>query len=405
VNLKDDADEMQGDLVALRHKLHREPEIGLELPRTQERVLEALQGLPLEISTGTSSTSVTAVLRGAARDSGDRTTVLLRADMDALPVDERTGVDFASTNGAMHACGHDLHTTALVGAARLLSHHRDHLAGDVVFMFQPGEEGWGGAKNMIDEGVLDASGSRADYAYGLHVMANGIPAGLFVSRPGPIMSASHTLDVTVRGAGGHGSSPHRAKDPITAAAQMITSLQVIVTRDFDAFDPVVITVGVVDAGTANNVIPDSAHFGATVRHWSAENEEQLGAVIRRGLEGIAAAHGVEVDIDFRAQFPLTVNNAEEVAFSEGVIRELLGEEHYLESPRPTSSSEDFSYVLDRVPGAFIGLGAAMPGCDPVAAPTNHSPRAQFFEGVLGDAAAVYSALAVEKLAVTAGGTR
>ena len=405
MNLQEDAGDLQSDLIALRRELHCEPEIGLALPRTQERVLEALSGLPLEISTGTSSTSVTAVLRGTAHVSDDPMTVLLRADMDALPVDELTGVDFASTNGAMHACGHDLHTTALVGAARLLSHHRDHLAGDVVFMFQPGEEGWAGAKEMIDEGVLDAAGKRADYAYGMHVFANEIPAGLFVSKPGPIMSASHTLDVTIRGAGGHGSAPHRAKDPISAAAQMITSLQVMVTRDFDMFDPVVITVGVVSAGTAHNVIPDSAYFGATVRCWSAENEERLAAVIRRTLEGVALAHGVDVEIDFQAQYPLTVNNAEEVAFSEGVIRELLGEEHYFESPKPTGGSEDFSFVLEVIPGAFIGLGAAMPGCDPTTAPMNHSPRAQFFDGVLGDAAAVYSALAIERLATTAGGAQ
>ncbi|GAA4475891.1 M20 family metallopeptidase [Rhodococcus olei] len=405
MDLKDDAVQMRDELVALRRALHREPEIGLDLPRTQERVLEALQGLPLEISTGSSTTSVTAVLRGGQRDAAEPTTVLLRADMDALPVDERTGTDFASRNGAMHACGHDLHTTALVGAAHLLSRHRDHVAGDVVLMFQPGEEGFDGAGTMIAEGVLDAAGRRADYAYGMHVFANQLPAGMFASRPGPMLSASHRLDVTVRGAGGHGSAPHTAKDPVVAAAEMITSLQTMVTRSVDIFDPVVITIGVLRAGTRRNIIPDTATFEATVRLYSAASEELLNTTIRRVLEGVALAHGVEVDVDFRPQYPVTVNNADEVAFGERVIRDVIGEQWYRELDRPSSGSEDFSRVLDAVPGAFIGLGACMPGIDPAAAPMNHSPRAEFFDGVLPDAAAVYSALAVERLAHVTGARR
>lgn len=170
------------------------------------------------------------VLRGGRRDANRPKTVLLRADMDALPIGEQTDEDFASRNGAMHACGHDLHTAALVGAAHLLAAHRDGIAGDVVFMFQPGEEGWDGAQAMIAEGVLDAAGRRVDFAYGMHVLSNTMPAGVFCSKPGPMLSASHTLSVTVRGAGGHGSAPHSAKDPVVAAAEMITSLQTMVTR-------------------------------------------------------------------------------------------------------------------------------------------------------------------------------
>ena len=204
MNFRDDAVAMQEDLVELRKQLHREPEIGLHLPRTQERVLAEIDGLGLEVTTGAETTSVVAVLRGGARDASGPKTVLLRGDMDALPVDEQTGLDFAATNGAMHACGHDLHTAALVGAARLLARHRDALKGDVVFMFQPGEEGFDGAGVMIREGVLAASGRPVDAAYAMHVFSSLVPPGMFCSRPGTILSASHGLFVSVRGAGGHG---------------------------------------------------------------------------------------------------------------------------------------------------------------------------------------------------------
>ena len=226
----DDARALQDDLVRLRRTLHQEPELGLQLPRTQERVLAAIDGLPLDVSTGGSLTSVTAVLRGnGTADTGARG-VLLRGDMDALPVAERSGVDFAATGETMHACGHDLHTAMLVGAAHVLSARRDQLAGDVVFMFQPGEEGYDGAAHMVDEGVLDAAGRRVDAALALHVTSGMLPAGLFATRPGPVMSAADVLRVTVRGAGGHGSSPHRARDPIPTACEMVTALQTFVTR-------------------------------------------------------------------------------------------------------------------------------------------------------------------------------
>ncbi|BBZ15221.1 M20 metallopeptidase family protein [Mycobacterium branderi] len=401
MNLRSDARALQDDLVAFRRDLHREPEVGLHLPRTQERVLGAVGGLPLEIGVGETVSSVTGVLRGGRRDANRPKTVLLRADMDALPIGEQTDEDFASRNGAMHACGHDLHTAALVGAAHLLAAHRDGIAGDVVFMFQPGEEGWDGAQAMIAEGVLDAAGRRVDFAYGMHVLSNTMPAGVFCSKPGPMLSASHTLSVTVRGAGGHGSAPHSAKDPVVAAAEMITSLQTMVTRGFDAFDPVVVTVGVVQAGARANIIPDIATFEATVRRYSAENAERLATLIPRVLQGVAAAHGVEVDVDFHVEYPLTVNNAGEVAFAQRVVQEMIDEDRYAPMDRPLSGSEDFSRVLDIVPGAFVGLGACMPDLDPVSAPMNHSPRARFSDDVLADAAAVYAALAVERLDVEA----
>lgn len=409
MDLCDDARTLHDDLALLRRDLHRTPEVGLQLPVTQERVLAELDGLPLELSTGQETTSVTAVLRGTAglgaSPAAESRTVLLRGDMDGLPVIEETGLDFASGNGAMHACGHDLHTTALVGAARLLSQHRDRLHGDVVFMFQPGEEGYDGAGVMIREGVLEASGRRVDHAYGLHVTANKIPRGIFASRADAVMSASYELDVTVRGAGGHGSSPHWAKDPVPVMAEMITALQAMVTRRFDVFDPVVISVGKVVAGTARNVIPDTASFEATIRAISADSGERLHALIPQLMSSLARAHGLEAVVRIHDQYPVTVNDRDEVDFARGVIEELIGEGRYVDMPDPAMGSEDFSRVLEQVPGAFAFLGACPPGLDPADAPMNHSPRAVYDDAVLSDAAAVYASLATTRLAAPAGAHR
>ncbi|MEV5873729.1 M20 family metallopeptidase [Streptomyces sp. NPDC052101] len=398
MSLADDARTIQGDLADLRRALHQEPETGLRLPRTQEKVLAALDGLPLEISTGTSLSSVTAVLRGTRKPGGaDGPVVLLRGDMDGLPVTERTGEPFASRlDGAMHACGHDLHTAGLVGAARLLAERREHLAGDVVFMFQPGEEGWDGAGKMIEEGVLEAAGRPAAAAYGLHVSASTYPTGVFTSRPGPLMAASAGLHVRVVGAGGHGSRPHAALDPVPAACEMVTALQTLVTRRFDVFDPVVVTVGTFHAGTRRNVIPDDAVFEATVRTFTAAAAERAADAAVRLCQGIAAAHGVAVEAEFRPEYPLTVNHAAEHDFLADTVREAFGEERFQPLPQPITGSEDFSRVLDRTPGAFVFLGADTTG-DPGTAPSNHSPRATFDDGVLSDGAALLAELAVRRL--------
>jgi len=385
---------MQDELVQLRRALHAEPEIGLHLPRTQERVLAALDGLPLEVSLGQGTTSVTAVLRGGA---GPGPVVLLRGDMDGLPVAERTGLSYAATDGSMHACGHDLHTTMLVGAARALAARQDELAGDVVLMFQPGEEGYDGAARMIEEGILDAAGRRADASYALHVMSSTLPAGVFTTRPGPLLAAAGVLKVTVRGAGGHGSAPHRAKDPVPAACAMVTALQTFVTRTFDVFDPVVITVGTFHAGTAHNVIPDDAVFEATLRSFSGVAQERMLAGAVDVIRGVAAGHGVEVDVTADELFPLTVNNADRAGALASLVRESFGEERYVEMVNPITGSEDFSRVLDAVPGAMVFLGATPADRDPATAAYNHSPLAAFDDSVLSDGAALYAELALQHL--------
>jgi len=403
-----DARELQEDIVRFRHELHREPEIGLDLPRTQEKVLKALDGLPYEITLGESTTSVTAVLRGGAPGAADgkpaeKPAVLLRADMDALPVQERSGVDYTSTvDGAMHACGHDLHTAMLAGAATLLAERREQLAGDVVLMFQPGEEGFDGAGHMIREGVLDAAGRRVDAAYGMHVFSAMEPYGQFCTKPGVIMSASDGLFVTVLGAGGHGSAPFAAKDPVTAAAEMVTALQVMITRQFNMFDPVVLTVGVLQAGTKRNVIPETARFEATIRTFSEASRERMMKAVPALLQGIAAAHGLDVDVDYRGEYPLSVTNEDETTTAEKTIQEMFGESRHTRWATPLSGSEDFSRVMAEVPGTFIGLSAVPKGADPQAAAYNHSPFATFDDGVLADGAALYAELAVSRIAALAG---
>lgn len=389
------------DLVDLRHTLHRDPEVGLHLPRTQTTLLRALKGLPLEITTGESLTSITAVLRGGRRPETDAPVVLLRADMDGLPVTEETGVEFASTTGTMHACGHDLHMTMLVGAARRLCERRAELAGDVVFMFQPGEEGYDGASHMVAEGVLDAAGRRADAAYAIHVWSALEPGGRFSTKPGPMMAASDRLQVKVVGKGGHGSTPYRAKDPVPALCDMVMQLQVLIARRFDVFDPAVITVGSIHAGSTCNVIPEFGEFDATVRSFSPEAQERLFELVPRVLDGVAATHGVEVEIDFQRQYPSTINDDAETEFVRGVVEELFGEERHSRWTQPLGGAEDFSRVLAEVPGSFIGLSAVPVGVDHDTAPFNHSAYATFDDAVIDDGVALFVELATRRLAALA----
>ncbi|HVN13636.1 MAG TPA: M20 family metallopeptidase [Kineosporiaceae bacterium] len=427
-DLVDDAHALAGELADLRHRLHAEPELGLVLPRTQKKVLAALDGLPLEVTSGTSSTAVTAVLRGGAGRGGEppdlhvggqpvvrprdvpgvpphtrggssRPVVLLRGDMDALPVEEQVDVPFRSRiPGVMHACGHDLHTAMLVGAARVLAARREALAGDVVFMFQPGEEGHDGARHMIEDGVLDAAGARPVAAYALHVMSNLTPRGAIASRPGPLMAASDGLFVTVTGRGGHGSTPHLARDPVVAACDMVTSLQVAMTRSIDAFAPHVLTVGAIHGGTKRNIVPDVVTFEATVRTFDRAVRSVLIDTAQRVCEGVAAAHGVDVEVRYEAEYPVTVNDEAEAAFALGVAEDLFGRGAVVRMPNPITGSEDFSRILAEVPGAMLFLGALVDGREPATAPSNHSPLAAFDDAVLPQGTSLYAALAARRLA-------
>jgi hippurate hydrolase len=388
MTLREDAAHLLPELVDLRRRLHRIPEVGFDLPETQALVLEELADLGLEITTGTDLSSVTAVLRGAA----DGPSVLLRGDMDALAIVEETGLEYASANGAMHACGHDLHVAGLVGAARLLAARRESIAGSVVFMFQPGEEAGGGAPLMIRDGVLDAAGRRIDAAYGIHVGPG--EHGTFQLKAGTIMAGANVLKVTVHGRGGHGSRPHQAVDPVPAVAEIVLALQSWVTRRVDVFDPVVLSVTKLFASEVVNVIPEQAGLAATLRTLSEASIAQAQAELPPLVERIAAAHGCTADVEVIIGYPVTVNTAPETAAAAAVLRDEFGDDRVEELTVPWMASEDFSFVLREVPGTFLFLCATPPHIDPDDIPMNHSPHAVFDDAVLGDQAAALAALAL-----------
>ena len=346
--LLDAASSVFDDVVAFRRDIHQHPELGLDNPRTQEKILDALADLPLNISTGKGLTSVVADLDGA----NDGPTILLRADTDALPMTEDSNESFCSLDpGKAHACGHDAHTAMLVGAARLLSQRREELSGRVRFMFQPGEEGAGGAPIMIEEGVL----KDVDRAFAIHITPN-IPTGYAACRPGPFMASTDTLRVTVTGKGGHASTPYLCTAPIPAMATMITSLQTAVTREINAFDPALISITHVEGGTTTNVIPETVFFEGTIRCVSERSRDKVREAIRRVCTQIALAHECEASISLEEGYPVTVNHADQSDFFGKVCERTLGEGKFLTMPSPVMGGEDFSYVLQQVPGVMAFLG-------------------------------------------------
>ena len=390
-----DADRLLPDVVELRRRIHRRPELGLDLPRTQAAVLDALDGLSLETRAGQSVSSVVADLTVA-----DGPVVLLRGDMDALPMPEDTGLGFASeVDGSMHACGHDAHTAMLVGAARLLHERRDLLHGSVRFMFQPGEEGHHGARFMVDEGVLDDE-LRVDGAFALHVSPN-LPSGSVWTRGGPLMASADVLDITVTGKGGHASSPYLANDPMPVAAQMVQALQVLATRRINTFDPIVVTITKIRAGTTDNVIPETVEMQGTLRAVSENSRGLAIDAMSRLVEGIASAHDMQAELRVRPGYPVTVNDDDAAAFALRVATDLLGNENAGRMPAPVMGAEDFSYVLQQRPGAMSFLGVCPPGEHPARAHACHSNRMTLDEDAMRAGIAMYSALAVEFLA-TAG---
>ena len=399
--LREEARELLDDVVELRRTLHRWPELGNDLPITRENVLGALEGLPLQITQHETTSGIAAILEGGKPGP----TVLLRGDMDALPLHEDTDVEFESrVEGAMHACGHDTHTAMLVGAARLLSARRADIPGRVLFMFQPGEEGYKGAEFMLDEGLLDvparSDGSESPItgAYALHISAN-LPAGWIATRQGPVMASSDRMTITVIGRGGHASQPHQALDPIPVACEIVQALQTMVTRTVDVFDPSVVTVGRITAGTTNNVIPETAVIEGTVRAISERTRLKVRDGIRRVAEGVCAAHDAQVEIDYFDGYPVTVNNPGSADFALEVAGEVVGEHAAVRMPNPVMGAEDFSYVLNRIPGAMMFLGGTPAELDPRTAAPNHSNRVVYDEGSMLNGISVYSALALRHLGV------
>lgn len=396
------AREQLAGAVRLRRTLHRHPEQGNELPVTRETVLEALEGLPLDITLHDTTSGFTALLAGDQPGP----TVLLRADMDALPLHEDTGLEFSSKDDAsMHACGHDTHTAMLVGAARVLADRRGELAGRVLFMFQPGEEGHHGARFMLDEGLLavpdlaDGTPSPVDAAFAMHI-TSALPTSFVATRPGPVMASADRLQITITGKGGHASEPHRAVDPIPVACEIVQAMQTMVTRSIDVFDPSVVTIARIAAGTTNNVIPESAEIEGTIRAVSEATRTKVHDGIRRVVDGIAAAHGVSAITEVEPGYPVTVNDDDFAGFTARTATDVVGEDRVITLPHPVMGAEDFSYVLHEVPGTMMFLGATPHSQDPATAAPNHSNRVYFEEAAMQDGIAVYSAVALAHLAGT-----
>ena len=381
------------ELIDLRRALHREPEFALELPKTQAKLLTAISGLG-EVTLGKGLSSIVLVIKG----NNPGPTVLLRADMDALSVQEETGLDFASTNGFMHACGHDLHMASGVGAAKLIHANRDKLNGTVAIWFQPGEEGHHGADIMIEEGMLEVTGERPIAAYGLHVFT-GLPLGAITTKPGPLMASAGDLHATFYGSGGHGSMPWLSKDPVTPMVEAISSLQVMLNKLFDQFDPVILNVGWIRAGdvATTNVIPDTASFGATVRTFSEANTKKLHELAPKLIHAIADSYGIKAEVSFSRATKVLVNDSSAVARVSKVAKELVGEAGYVEMEKPMAGGEDYASIVAEIPGAFVFVGACPPEINHATAPTNHSAKAMFDDSVLPLGAALLAALAFEHL--------
>jgi amidohydrolase len=399
--LRDEARDLQAETVDLRRRLHRHPELGNDLPATRDMVLESLDGLPLDLTLHETTSGVAALLTGGKPGP----TVLLRGDMDALPLHEDTGLDFSSTaDERMHACGHDTHTAMLSATARLLSARRDEIPGRVLFMFQPGEEGQGGARFMLEEGLLDvpplADGTPSPVtgAFAIHITST-LPTGMVASKGGATMASSDTFRIVVHGAGGHASEPFRAVDPIPVACEIVQALQLMVTRRIDIFDPAVVTVGQISAGTTSNIIPDTATIFGTIRTVSEQTRMAVIDNLRRVAERIAEAHGATAEPEVELGYPVTSNDHDFADFTLQVAGEVIGAENVHRMPNPIMGSEDFSYVLQRLPGTMLFLGGTHPDRDPRTAAANHSNLVVFDEEAMVDGVTIYSRMAMRHLGV------
>lgn len=395
----DAAREIHPRLVDLRRRIHQEPELGLETPATRAKILAELEDLGLEITLHEKSSGIIATLAGTLKGTGEGAVegstagrrVLLRGDMDALPMPEHTGLPFRSRiEGRMHACGHDAHVAMLAGAARLLAARRNEFAGEVVFMFQPGEELYGGAEIMLAEGMPEPDG-----CFALHV-APQIPTGRIGTKPGAIMASFDDFEIDVVGRGGHASMPHDCVDPIPIACEIVGALQAFVTRQIPATDPGVLTVAQIHAGTTNNVIPDSAQMTGTMRALSDKTRALMIEGLPRIAEGIARAHNAEAIVRIKGGYPVVVNDPGFESFARGVIADLLGERAVVALPAPVMGAEDFSYVLNRTPGAMVLLGVRPPGTKQ-AAPC-HSSQMMLDEEAMVLGAALHAEIATRFLA-------
>ena len=372
-----------GELVAIRRDLHAHPELGFAEHRTAALVARRLRDLALEVHTGIGGTGVVGLLNGARPGP----TVMLRADMDALPMQEESDASYRSTvAGVTHACGHDAHVAMLLGAAAVLSERVSELAGRIAFVFQPAEEGGGGALAMLRDGLIGRF--EIARAYGLHV-STILPSGVFATRPGPLMAAVDQFDLTVEGRGGHGALPHLTVDSVVVAAELVGALQRIVSRELDPVEPAVLTIGAINGGTTYNVIPPRVALKGTVRTFSDAAREGMEARVRRIAEGTCAASNATCALDWQTLYPVTANDPAEAAFVRATLARAFGPARALEAP-PIMGSEDFSYFAQQVPACFAFLG----GGDAAHAFPNHHPAFDIDESALAAGVQAHVALAL-----------
>ena len=341
--------EIQGEISAIRRDFHAHPELAYQETRTSDIVAAKLSEWGIEVTRGLGKTG----LVGTLRKGNSVKSIGLRADMDCLPMDETNDFAHRSTNpGRMHACGHDGHTAMLLGAAKILSEKRD-FEGAVHFIFQPAEEGGGGGKAMIEDGLFEKF--PCDAVFAIHNKP-GLPLGSIATRPGPLLAAADRWDLRITGKGGHAAHPHLSNDPLVVAANLVMSLQTIVSRNMDPFANAVVTVGFVKGGSAYNVIPTEAHVGGTTRTTRPEERKLIQDRIREICEGAARMFNVNIAVEHRPGYPPTINNAERAAFAIDVAAGVCGPQNVRDNTQASMGAEDFSYMLEKVPGAMVWLG-------------------------------------------------
>ncbi|MDE4139014.1 MULTISPECIES: M20 aminoacylase family protein [Rhodobacterales] len=342
------------DMTAWRRHLHQIPELALDLPKTAAFVAERLREFGVdELHEGIAQTGMVAIINGQGHDAPDAPTIGLRADMDALPIPEETGVEYVSGHaGNMHACGHDGHTTMLLGAAKYLAETRN-FSGRVALIFQPAEEAIGGARIMVEEGVMEQFNIGEVYA--LHNLP-GLAEGSFLTAPGPIMAAVDTFHVRIQGVGGHGAMPHETRDPVMAACGIAQAIQTIVSRNHYALQDLVVSVTQIHTGTVDNVIPDTAYINGTVRTFDPEVQDMVMRRMEEIVAGQAVSYGVEATLDYEVGYPATINDADKADFAVGVAREIVGEDRVVPDATRDMGAEDFSYMLNARPGAYLYIG-------------------------------------------------
>jgi len=362
---------IHADITAIRHDIHAHPEPGFKETRTADLVAEKLESYGIEIHRGLAKTGVVGSLKCGTSDRA----IGLRADLDCLVMDELNDFAHKSTHdGCMHACGHDGHTAMLLGAARHLAETRD-FDGTVHFIFQPAEEGLGGGREMVNEGLFDLFPMES--VYGMHNMP-GYPVGQFAIKPGPMMASSDGFSLTIQGVGGHGAWPHESVDPVLVAGEIIVALQSIVSRTIDPTESVVVGVSQIHAGSADNVIPDEAKLRGTVRTFSTDMQNHVEARMKRIIDGICMAHGATADFNFIRRYPPTVNHAAETKIAAAAAAAVVGEENVTSRGLPQLGGEDFSFMLLKKPGAyiFIGNGDGEGGC------MVHNPHYDFNDKII-----------------------